>query len=245
MIDHNLLNRELVSFAAALTQDFDLSDQLHQVSITAAAALDADGAGVTLSLPTGGTNYISANDPTTMHVERQQDALQEGVCVDAISTSQVVAAPDLTQDDRWPNLRPVLIEAGFNAVAGVPIRFRGNNIGALNLYAKQSRAWTTDEFTAGRLIADLAAGYLVNSYLLRNTEVLASQLQQALDSRIVIEQAKGILAGRHGLTTDAAFEMLRSYSRSNRVKLHGIAQSIVGGEVDVMRNGRAEQGASS
>ena len=91
MIDHTLLNRELVGFAATLTHDFDVSEQLHQVSITAAAALNVDGAGVTLRMPTGDTNFLSATDPATMHVERQQDALMEGACIDAPSAGPTCA----------------------------------------------------------------------------------------------------------------------------------------------------------
>ena len=103
----------------------------------------------------------------------------------------------------------------------------------------------TEEFTAGHLVANLATGYLVNSYLLRTTEALAGQLQQALDSRIVIEQAKGILAGRHGITPDAAFELLRTYSRSKRLKLHSVAAAVVQGEVEVLSLDPTERGAHS
>jgi GAF domain-containing protein len=240
VIDHSLLNRELVTFASALTEDFDLNDQLHRVTLTAASALGLDGAGVTLNLPNGATHYLSATDPTTMHVEQQQDALKEGACVDAIATSEVVTSEDLSAETRWPRFTPVLLEAGMRSAAGVPIRFRSGNIGAVNLYAKSPRAWSTEELDAGRLLADLAAGYLVNSYLLRDTEVLAEQLQQALNSRIVIEQAKGLLAGRHQLTMDAAFEVLRSYARSKRTKLHTVAEDVVAGSLDVMNTSAPE-----
>lgn len=245
VIDHNLLHRELVSFAGTLTTDFDLSEQLHALVVTAAAAMGVDGAGITLSLPSGGTQYIAASDPTTLHVEQRQEELQQGACVDAIASSEVVAASDLTVEDRWPDFRPVLLQAGFVAAAGVPVRFRGENIGAVNLYANDSRAWTTDEFTCGRLIADLAAGYLINSYMLRHSETVTEQLQQALDSRVVIEQAKGVLAGRHGVTTDAAFALLRDYSRSNRTKLHGVAAGVVAGEILVPEATGTEQRTSS
>ena len=244
MIDHNLLNRELVSFAAALTTDFDLSEQLHALVVTAAAALGVDGAGVTLSVPTG-THYIAASDPVTLAVEQAQDQLHQGACVDAIASSEVVTASDLSAETRWPDFRPVLIDAGFLAAAGVPVRFRGTNIGAVNLYANESRAWTTEEFVSGQLIADLATGYLINSYMLRHSETVAQQLQQALDSRVVIEQAKGILAGRHNLTTDAAFEALRNYSRSHRIKLHGVAAAVVAGEIQVMDDSSTQQPSSS
>lgn len=155
-----------------------------------------------------------------------------------------MVAPDLTVDDRWPDLTPALLEAGFGAAAGVPIRHRGENIGAVNLYANESRAWTTEEFTSGRLIADLAAGYLINSFMLRQSETVTQQLQQALDSRIIIEQAKGVIAGRHGVTTDAAFELLRNYCRSHRTSLRGVAAAVVAGETDVLQAAGRVQTAS-
>lgn len=234
MVDHNLLHRELASFAAALTDDFDFDEALHELVITSATALDLAGAGVTLSVPAGGTQYIAASDPTTMHVERRQDELQQGACIDAISSSEIVAVEDLTVEPRWPQFTPVLIDAGFRAAAGVPIRYRGDNIGAVNLYDNDSRVWTIDEFQTGRLIADLAAGYLINSYLARSARTLARQLEGALQSRIIIEQAKGILAGRHGTTPDAAFEVLRSHARSHRLKMRDVCSAIVNGEITTL-----------
>ena len=240
MVDHNLLHRELAAFAGALTDDFDVDEALHGLVVTASAALEVAGAGVTLSMPAGGTHYITATDPTTLHVERRQDELQEGACIDAITSSQVVAASDLRVEERWPNFQPVLLDAGFEAAAGVPIRFRGDNIGAVNLYDAQSRAWTTDDVAAGRLVADLAAGYLVNSHLRRSSQTLAAQLEGALHSRIIIEQAKGVLAGRHGITPEAAFEVLRGHARSHRVKLRELAGDIVAGKLDLEPAGGPE-----
>jgi GAF domain-containing protein len=218
MVDHDLLHRELSTFASSLTGEFDLIEALQQITVTAAAALDVDGAGVTLRMPEGETQYIYATDPVTLHVEQQQ----------------VVAVNDLTDDPRWPRFTPVLLEAGFQSAAGVPIRFQGQNLGAVNLYASSSRAWTVEEFTAGQVVADLAAGYLVSSRLRRDAEALAEQLQQALDSRILIEQAKGLLAGRHGMEPDAAFEVLRGYARNNRSKLHDVARAVVTDKLDPM-----------
>ena len=100
MVDYDLLHRELAGFAAALTDDFDVDEALHQLVITAAAALDIAGAGITLSMPVGGTHYLSATDPTTMHVERRQDELQQGACVDSIESSQIIAVADLNVESR-------------------------------------------------------------------------------------------------------------------------------------------------
>lgn len=233
MVDHDLLHMELARLASAASDYPDLNEALHQLSITAAVGLGVDGAGVTLSMPTGATEFLAASDDLTLRVERRQDELKQGACVDAVNSSEIVAVGDLTTEARWPDYRPFVLGAGFQALAGIPVSFRGDNIGAVNLYSVPSRAWTTDEFAAARMIAALAAGYLVNSHLLTTTQTLAGQLQHALDSRIIIEQAKGVLAGRTGMAPDAGFEFLRAYARSNRIKLHDVARGVVNGTIDV------------
>lgn len=240
-----MLHRELAELANGLGPDSDLYEGLHRLSVTTSAALELDGAGVTIKIPGKDTNYLTAADPVTLHVERRQDELQEGACVDAIATSQIVAVDDLDNEPRWPHFTPVLLEAGFHAAAGIPIRFQGLNIGALNLYANATRPWTTEEFNAGRLIADLAAGYLVNNELLRSTHTLAEQLQAALNSRVIIEQAKGLMAGRHGMTPDAAFEVMRSYARGQRTKIQEVARVVVSGDVDLVGSDSGDHGAES
>lgn len=130
-----------------------------------------------------------------------------------------------------------MLKAGFHAVAGVPVPFQGRNIGAINLYAATTRAWTTDEFAAARVLADLAGGYLINAHLLAEAQTLAAQLQHALESRIIIEQAKGVMTGLHGMTPDAAFQVLRSYARSNQLKIKDVAHDIVVGRTDLLGGG--------
>jgi GAF domain-containing protein len=240
MVDHVMLHRELAKLPGATAGGVDLHQALHDLTLTTVAALGIDGAGVTVSTPTGNTQFITATDSVTLEVERCQDELHEGACVDSIRTSQVVAVTDLSVESRWPRYRPVVLAAGFHAVAGVPIPFDGRNIGAVNLYLNAARPWTTEELAAARTISNLAAGYLINRVLLRDTQTLAAQLQEALDSRIVIEQAKGMIAARHGITTDAAFDVLRSYARSQRAKLRDVADSLVSGAV-VLPGGQSEQ----
>lgn len=232
MVDHDLLHSELAALTARATGDFDLNEALHQLSLTAAAALAVAGAGITVRVPGGRTKYITATDAVTLEVEKKQDALQQGACVDAIKSSEIVAVGDLAADSRWPDFRPHVLRAGFRAAAGVPIASQGRNVGALNLYDSDSRAWTTEEFTSARILADLAAGYLINTHLLGQAQTLAAQLQHALDSRVIIEQAKGALSARHGMTPDAAFEVMRSYARGSRIKLPQIAHDVITGQVD-------------
>lgn len=211
--------------------------------MAATAGVGLAGAGVTVQIPGRETNYITAVDDTTLHVERRQDELGEGGCIDAITRSRPVAVDDLEAKRPWPRLTPVLLDAGFRAAASVPIRFRGNNIGAVDLYADGVRPWVPQEITAATLVADVAAGYLVNNELLRESETLAEQLQFALDSRIIIEQAKGVLAGRHGVSTDTAFARLRTHARTNRLRLHELAHAVVHERLDPVSDFGADANA--
>ena len=238
MVDHDLLHTELAQFASFAAGNFDLHAALYQLSATAAAALDLEGAGVTLHMLDDDTEYLTATDTVALQVERQQDALQQGPCIDAIQSSEIVAVGDLRAETRWPEFRPVVLQAGFHSVAGVPVPFQGRNIGALNLYSATTRAWTTDDFAVARLVADLAAGYLVSTHLLGKSQALATQLQQALDTRVVIEQAKGVLAGRLNMTPDAAFVVMRKFARSSRIKVHDVARDVVSGEENAVGGGR-------
>ncbi|HVM19591.1 MAG TPA: GAF and ANTAR domain-containing protein [Egibacteraceae bacterium] len=233
MVDYDLLSRELAALAAGLGPESDLHEGLHQLSLTATEAMDLGGAGVTLQIPGAPTSYLAAADQRTLYVERKQDQLQQGACIDAIEASQFVAVDDLTVDAPWPEFTPVVLEAGFRAIAGVPITFQGLNIGAVNLYSVGTRMWTTQDRHAGHLIANMAAGYLINHELLRTAQTLAAQLQHALDSRVIIEQAKGILAERHKVRPDDAFEAIRAFARRNRLKIHELATQIVTGAIDI------------
>lgn len=140
-----------------------------------------------------------------------------------MSSAQAIAVNDLNTEARWPAFGPFVLEAGFSAVAGVPVRFQRQILGAVNLYGCATRSWTNEDLAPGQLVADLATGYLVNSFMRRDAQSVAAQLQQALQSRVAIEQAKGILAGRHGIDPEVCFVVLRGYARGNRIKLQDLA----------------------
>lgn len=232
MVDHALLHTKLSAFATTLHQEVDFDAALQTLTTTLAETLPIDGAGATVWMPRAGTTHITATSEAALKVERSQDELGEGACMDAVRASNVVTAGDLGTDTRWPNFRTVALETGFSAVAAVPIRFGPSGIGAIDLYAWNARAWTDEECAAAQLVADVAAGYLVNARLLDQAQTTAAQLQHALDSRIVVEQAKGILAERYGMPPDEAFDILRSFTRGRRRKLQDVAKGVVAGTID-------------
>lgn len=232
MVDHALLHRKLSTFATTLDERADFEAALRALTATLAESLGVDGAGATVWMPNSDTTHITATDEAALRVERSQDRLKEGACMDAVSSSTMIAVGDLVSDTRWPNFSSVALDTGFSAVAAVPIRFGSGGIGAFDLYAAQPREWTDEECAAAQLVADVAAGYLVNRRLLDEAERRAAQLQHALDSRIVVEQAKGILAERYDMMPDEAFDIMRTYTRSERRKLSDVAMAVIAGTVD-------------
>jgi GAF domain-containing protein len=134
---------------------------------------------------------------------------------------------NLEADSRWPEYAPIAISAGFCAVAAIPLRAADGCIGSLNLYSRAIRAWEEDELEQALLFADIASSYVANASDLQRSERVREQLQQALDSRIVIEQAKGMIAAHQGLTIDQAYDKLRSYTRGHNASLHEVANAVV------------------
>jgi len=235
MANQPALFAALRSFAIRSVQDYDLDAALEEVGRQTLSVLDIDGAGITLKVAARGrpTNYISATDPRTLHVEREQDVLGEGPCADAIAEGSPVVVNDLRAVSHWPRYRPVALESDFRAVAGIPMFGGGRVVGALNCYAQQPREWSQDDLDAAQLLANVSSAYIANAASYADQAVLAQQLQHALDSRVLIEQAKGVIAERHGITMEEAFETLRAHARNQGAKVHQVAADVLTGRQNV------------
>lgn len=229
MADQAALLLALSSFATRSVHDYDLQAVVNEVTRHAINVLGLDGAGITLSVsaPGSSTQYIAASDARTLHVEREQDRLQQGACVDAISAAAPVYVSDIAAVDRWPEYKPAVLELGFRGVAGIPMLADQRVVGALNAYTIAPREWTDDDLSAAVLLADIATAYIVNAAGYADQAALSSRLQHALDTRLIIEQAKGVLAERHGVTPEQAFEAIREHSCNQRAELHEIAADVL------------------
>src|SRR5690606_27377727 len=147
-------------------------------------------------------------------LEGVQEKHQLGPCATAFTTGRIVTVPDLrTETERWPDYGRAAETLGIKAAAAIPMRLGDQTIGALNLYDTKVRPWDEDDVTAAVVMADMATAYLINASTHQQQVQLAEQLQEALDARVVVEQAKGMLAGQMEITPDAAFEHLRRYAR--------------------------------
>ena len=210
-----------------LLSPYDVDTVLRELMERLRDVLGLDGAGVALS-QNGRLEFTTAIPERLAKLEKTQIEHQSGPCMDAFRFGQVVAVTDLeNQRDRWPKYCDVAGRLGVVSVAGIPMRLSGNAFGALNLYGAGSRAWPDDDLAAAMVMADMATNYLVNASNLRQQEQLNEQLQHALDSKAIIEQAKGIVANEHDSTIDQAFSRIRTHARNHHVSIRSVAEAIV------------------
>ncbi len=230
MPDPHHLNSVLVDFARALVRSHDIEDVLRKLMDGVVTVLGVWGAGVSLADDNGQLRFVSATDQVVGKLQALEDDVDRGPCREAYDSGVPVIAGDLRAlADRWPRLVAQATAAGVNAVMGIPMSVDDASIGALNVYDKEVADFDENDVAAACVLADVATGYIVNVRDLGRAQELAGQLQHALNSRVIIEQAKGFLAATVGLDVDAAFDILRSYSRNNRINIHDVAAQVVEG----------------
>lgn len=216
----------LVEVADTLVDEFDLIEFLHMVTTHTSELVGADAAGILLADHHGRLQLMASTDERTKLLELFQIQAEEGPCQDCYRTGVVVAAPDLSELDRWPKFTPRAAAAGFRSVHAFPLRLRGQVIGALNLFSATTERMQEPDVRVVQALADIATIGLLQERAIRRGEIVTEQLQGALNSRVSVEQAKGALAQIHGVSPDEAFELMRSYSRSHRRHLSEVAALV-------------------
>jgi len=189
-----------------------------------------DGAGLLLLAEGDVLRYVAASDKRGTIVEKLQEQIGEGPCLDAFEEGTPTLAADVAADARWPTLGPLAGEHGIHAVLGVPVRLDDSPVGTLNVYSSGYHEWDDGEIEAIQAFARIIASVLRGAIDAHVQGKLTTQLQYALDRRIVIEQAKGILMQREGLPAEAAFERIRRHARSSRERVADVARRVVEGE---------------
>jgi GAF domain-containing protein len=225
--DQTLVLAALTDFARTLVQRYAIADVLTELTEQCVPALTLAGAGVSVGDEDGVLRFVTATQDALLDVERTQEAAQEGPCADCFRGCAHVTASNLAAEERWPVYRPVALRGGFRAAAALPLRAADGCIGSLNLYDTSVREWSDADIGVAGLFADMAASYLANASDFQRSERIREQLQKALDSGIIIEQAKGVIAGQHGIPVDDAYRRLRSYTRGHNARLHDVAHAVV------------------
>jgi GAF domain-containing protein len=230
MVDDVALRAAFRDFARAVVGSYDADQMLHLLTGQVVEVLGVDGAGVSLTTGWGKDDelaFVTATDDRVSAVEDAQVELLQGPCHEAFRTGQVVAVPYLELEERWPEYRKVALDHGLQSVAGIPMPVSAVRIGALNLYRCHNHDWGREELETAQILADMASGYILNVNRLDDERSRAEGLTQALESRDVIGQAKGLLMSRYRLSAGAAFELLRRTSQDRNVKLREIAAQVV------------------
>ncbi|HEU5036645.1 MAG TPA: ANTAR domain-containing protein [Nocardioides sp.] len=205
MVEQALLGEALLRFARLLVTERPFSDALQDLVDIATAVVGVDGTAIALERG-GRLVFATASSDAVTALELIQQRQQAGPGVEAFRSGEPVLAP---------------------TAAAFPLRLDDTRLGALDLYTVGPRRWSDDEVRAGEVVAALTTGYLASASRLDSARATAGQLQDALDSRVVIEQAKGILAGERGISVDRAFELLRERARSERMPLREVAHAVV------------------
>ena len=228
-MDGQLLSETFVELTDTLVADFDVIDFLHVLTGRSAALLDVTAAGLLLADQRGELRVVAASTEAARLLELVQLQSDQGPCLDCFRSGRPVAATDLSSDQRWPRFAAAAGQAGFAAVQALPMRLRDQVIGALNLFRATAGPFDPDAVRVGQALADVATIGLLNERSMRHRDTLNEQLQTALNSRVIIEQAKGKLAERLGIDVDQAFMLLRDQARDRNQHLSELARAFVDG----------------
>lgn len=227
------LARAFVDLADTLVDDYDVVELMHQMVDHCVALLGASAAGLLLADQNGALRVMAASSERSDLLEIFQLQTHEGPCLDCYDSGAQVVVDDLSlHRRRWPRFTAYAIEEGYRSVAALPMRLRADTVGTLNLFHEQPSQGAPDDLAVAQALADVATISILQQRAMRHRDVLVEQLQVALDSRVVIEQAKGVLSERLQIGLDDAFVRLRRYARSANLHLAAAARSLVDGELD-------------
>jgi transcriptional regulator with GAF, ATPase, and Fis domain len=230
------LTRTFVELADSLVDRFDIVDLLTLLTERSVEIFDVDAAGLLMSDTRGELRLMAATSETIELVELIQLQADQGPCLDCFRGGAPVLVADLGDSaERWPRFAPEATSAGFSAVHALPLRLRGKVLGALNLFRTAPGGLDHADATAAQALADVATVALLQHRAVSEAQTLAEQLQDALNSRVAIEQAKGVLAAQAGLGMDEAFLQLRGYARAHQRLLTEVAEDVAAGRLTVDR----------
>ena len=217
-----------VELADTLVADFDLIDFLTVLVERCAELLDSAEVGLALAATHGELRVMASSSDRMRALELIEYQNDEGPCRDCLLSGDRVLNIRLDQaEDRWPRFAPQAREAGFRMAHALPLRLRAEVIGAMNIFSVELRELSPEDVSLIQALADAATIGILQERAIKHGTDLAGQLQGALNSRVVIEQAKGIVAERRQIDMDEAFALLRSYTRSNRKQLSDVARAII------------------
>jgi hypothetical protein len=217
-----------VELADTLVDDFDVIEFLMMVAHRTSELIGDADVGILLADQRGHLQFMAGSNEDVKRLELFQLQVHEGPCMDAVRDGQPVVNADLNEaEDRWPRFAPRAVAAGYQSVHAFPLRLRDEVIGAIGVFGTDNARWEDADVHIAQTLAHVATIGLLQERAVRRGAVLTEQLQAALNSRIVIEQAKGAIAQFHGVTVDEAFVLLRSHARRTGTHLGVVAHGVL------------------
>lgn len=231
-----LLGETMVTLADNLVNDFDVIELLTTLADRCVTILGVSAAGLMLAGPDGTLRVIASSSEQMRLLELFELQTEQGPCLESFQTGEAVTHHDLTSATaRWPKFAPAAISSGFRSVHALPMRLRGDVIGALNLFQTDPEGIDEEGLQAARAFADIATIAILQYRATMGSHELIDQLNTALNTRIVIEQAKGIVSERQQLDMERAFAALLGYARNNNLRLSDVAAAVVAGTLTPSR----------
>lgn len=229
-----LLTRTFVALTDSLVDDYDLIDLLQTLVDNAIELFDATAAGITLGPDAEHLDVVVSTSEESRLIELMQVRDEKGPCIEAFSTGDVVSVVDpAAMRRRWPAFAAEAASSGYLSVHAIPLRLRGRAIGSFNLFRDREGPLDTQDAVAAQALADVATISLLQERTLRDRDIVTEQLERALGTRVVIEQAKGVISNTHLLDMDEAYKLLRRHARSTHTPLASVATAVVGGDLKI------------
>lgn len=230
-VDRDRLLRVLAALPDVLQREYDLADLMRSFGDDVAEILQVAGAGVMLEDDHGHLRFVAASDPVLRELEHLQIELDEGPCLHAYRTGEAVHVPDLREAEEFATFAGKALGSGMRSVFSLPLTSDDGTIGALNFYDTSVRTLDDDGTEVARTLASVATAYLLHARDLSTFRTENAQLSHALDTRVVVEQAKGFLAAKLDIELQEAWELLRAYARGNQMKAQEVARKVLSGDV--------------
>lgn len=228
------INIAFVAVADTLTTDFDVVDLLHTLVEQCVGIVDKDSGGLMLLGGGGELELMTSTSEAADFVEMMQLAAAAGPCIDCFHSGTAVSVPDIEKSQgRWPAFEKAALQHGFHSAHATPMRLRGQVIGTMNMFSARTGALSDRDAALAQALTDVATIALLQDRGVQDGNLLAEQLHRALDSRILIEQAKGMIAHSLSISMDAAFAVLRTHARNNNVTIRSVADAISSRTLDV------------
>jgi hypothetical protein len=220
--------RAFVDLSTELVDDYDMLEMLSNLTTHCATLLDVGSAGLLLADGRGALHMAAASSERTQQLELFQIQRDEGPCLDCYHGHVAISVPDLeAEQERWPQFSRAALDTGFKSVHAVPMQLRGNVLGGLGLFGDSVGQLNDSDLDLAQALAHVACVAIVNEKSAADRTTVNTQLQHALTSRIVLEQAKGVIANSADLEIDDAFTVLRRFARANGRKLGSVAADVV------------------